>query len=292
MCDERTTEDNKRYLQQNGHLSRRQFSVLTSAAALAALLPSPANAAEVSGSEIKITTPDGEADCYFVHPASGKHPGVIIWPDIFGLDDAFRGMAKRLAESGYAVLVVNPYYRNEPAPVVSAGASFEDPDTREKLMGLYATMTLENNTTDAQAFIAWLDSQQTVDTSRKVGTMGYCMGGPITMRTAAAVPDRVGAGASFHGAALVTDKPDSPHLLIPKMKASYLVAIAENDNEARPNEKPGLREAFDAAGLSAEIEVYEGALHGWCPPDSPVYNEEQAEHAWSRLLALFETALA
>lgn len=289
MCDEHTVEDNEKLL---GQVSRRQFSRLTAGTALAMLLPRVANAAEVTESDVNVMTPDGSADCYFVHPASGKHAGVIIWPDILGLRPAFRMMGKRLAESGYSVLVVNPFYRQAKAPVVPDGASFQDEAVRNTVFPLARALTAETNMTDAKAFVAFLDAQGAVDTSRKIGTMGYCMGGPIVMRTAAAAPGRVGAGASFHGGALATDAPDSPHLLIPQMKARFLFAIAENDDQREPKVKDVLKEAYAKAGLDAEIEVYQGTLHGWCPPDSAVYNEAQAEHAWNRLLALFDKALA
>ena len=294
MCDENTVEESERYLQANrgSGVSRRQFGALTTAAAMAMALPRAANAADVAESEVRIQTPDGETDAYFVHPASGAHPGVIVWPDILGLRPAFRLMGKRLAESGYAVLVVNPYYRMATAPVVEPGASFQDESTREKVLPMARALTPETNVTDARAFVTWLDAQDAVDSSRPIGTTGYCMGGPMTMRTAAAIPDRIGAGASFHGGRLATDSPDSPHLLVPTMQASFLFAIAENDDEREPEAKNILRESFDAAGLDAEIEVYEGAMHGWCALDSRVYNEAQAERAWSRLLVLFEKALA
>ncbi len=291
MCDDDTLDDDERYLDANPSISRRQLGTLAAGAVVTAILPPVANAMTVAESDVSVVTPDGEADCYYVHPASGKHPAVLIWPDIVGLRPAFRQMGKRLAESGYSVLVVNPYYRKAPAPVVPAGASFRDPETREVLMPLARSLSADTHAIDAKAFIGWLDRQDSVDTSRKVGTTGYCMGGPIVMRTAAAVPDRVGAGASFHGGRLVTDSPDSPHLLVPKMKAHFLFAVAENDDERDPKSKEVLRQVFDKAGLPAEIEVYEGAMHGWCPPDSRVYNEKQAERAWSRMLALFETAL-
>jgi carboxymethylenebutenolidase len=190
------------------------------------------------------------------------------------------------------VLVVNPYYRNAKSPVISEGASFQDESTRNIVLPMARALSAQTNVTDARAFVAFLDKQTPVDTKRKMGTTGYCMGGPITMRTAAAVPDRIGAGASFHGGRLVTDKPDSPHLLVPTMKAQFLFAIAANDDERDPEVKNVLRETYDKAGLAAEIEVYEGAMHGWCPPDSRVYNEEQAERAWARLLVLFNNALA
>ena len=287
MCDERTDAAVTRYLEAK-KLTRRQFGAVSAGAGLAFLLPRPANAQEVTEAEIDVTTPDGVCDSYFVHPASGAHPGVLIWPDAFGLRPAKRQMAKRLAESGYSVLVVNQYYRSQRAPIVDSRDFAAVAGTLRPLMG---TLNAETHMSDARAFVSFLDSQASVDSNRKMGTMGYCMGGPITMRTAAAVPDRIGAGASFHGGGLVTDQPDSPHLLVPQMTAHYLFAIAENDDENEPEAKNVLRETFDAAGLPAEIEVYEGALHGWCPPDTLVYHEAQAERAWSRLLALFEGAL-
>ena len=275
-----------------GFLSRRAFGALSAGAGLAMLLPRAEAAMDVTAANVEVSTPDGTADCYFVHPSSGAHPGVLVWPDALGLRPAFEQMGRRLAESGYAVLVVNPYYRRVRAPVVEEGASFRDAATREVIMPLMRSLSAETNVTDAKAFVAFLDAQDAVDGGRKMGTTGYCMGGAMTMRTAAAFPDRIGAGASFHGGRLVTDAPDSPHLLAGKMRAHYLFAIAENDDWKQPEAKTVLRDAFDAAGLPAEIEVYEGAMHGWCPPDSAVYHEAQAERAWSRLLALFETALA
>ncbi len=288
MCDARTVFDNTEYLS-GKEITRRRFGAKSAGAGLAILLTRAANAQAVTESDIDVTTPDGVADCYFVHPASGTHPGVLIWPDAFGLRPAKKQMAKRLAESGYSVLVVNQYYRSQRVPIVS---STNFAEVRDTVMPLMASLNAETHVMDARAFVGFLDSQPSVDGNRKMGTMGYCMGGPITMRTAAAVPDRIGAGASFHGGGLVTDRPDSPHLLVPKMRAHYLFAIAENDDERQPEAKNVLRDAFAQAGLPAEIEVYEGALHGWCPPDTQVYNEAQAERAWSRLLALFERALA
>ncbi len=292
MCDDNTVKDNENFLNSAGPMSRRQFGTVASAAALAALLPQTSNAAEITESDVAITTPDGVADCYFVHPASGKHAGVIVWPDVLGLRPAFRLMGKRLAESGYSVLVVNPYYRSAKSPVIGPGASFQDTETRDIVLPMARSLTPATNVTDAKAFVGFLDQQPAVDVKRKIGTTGYCMGGPMTMRTAAAIPDRIGAGGSFHGGSLVTDKDDSPHLLIPSMKAHFLFAVASNDDERDPEAKNVLRESFAAAGLPAEIEVYEGALHGWCPPDSRVYHEAQAERAWARLLVLFGEALA
>ena len=290
MCDEHFEEDLKRYTRTT--LSRRQFSALSVGVGMSLLLPRTANALDVTESELDITTPDGVADCYFVHPASGAHAGVLIWPDILGLRSAFRQMGKRLAESGYSVLVVNPFYRQKRAPVVPEGASFTDEATRNTVVGLAQALNATTHVTDAKAFVAFLDRQTSVDTNRTIGTAGYCMGGPMVMRTASALPERVGAAGSFHGGGLVTDQPDSPHLAIPEMKAQFLIAIAENDDEREPEAKNVLRDSFSKVGLPAEVEVYAGAAHGWCPPDASVYNEVQAERAWGRLLVLFEKALA
>ena len=292
MCDERTQRDVEDHLRHSASLTRRDFGTLSLGAGLAMLLPRAAAALEVSAADVEVPTPDGMADCHFVHPASGAHPGVLIWPDALGLRPAFEQMGRRLAESGYAVLVVNPYYRTERAPVLPEGASFRDEATRKKIFPLMRSLTPETIVTDARAFVGFLDAQDAVAGDRAMGTMGYCMGGSMTMRTAAAFPDRIGAGASFHGGRLVTDSPDSPHLLVDRIRAHYLFAIAENDDQKDPEAKTVLRDVFAAAGLPAEIEVYAGTLHGWCPPDSAVYHEAQAERAWSRLLALFETALA
>ena len=292
MCDERTLRDEEDYLSRSGRLTRREFGALTAGTGLAMLLPRAASALDVTAANVEVPTPDGMADCHFVHPASGAHPGVLIWPDALGLRPAFERMARRLAESGYAVLVVNPYYRTEKAPILPEGASFRDEAVRKKVFPLMRSLTPERTVADAAAFIGFLNSRDAVAGDRRMGTTGYCMGGSMTMRTAAAFPDRIGAGASFHGGRLVTDAPDSPHLLVGKMRARYLFAIAENDDAKDPEAKTALRTAFDAAGLPAEIEVYADTLHGWCPPDSAVYNEAQAERAWSRMLALFEAALA
>lgn len=299
MCDEKAFADHDAFLLDRGALTRREFGVVSAgvglSAGLAVLWPGAVAAADalpVVEGEVVVTTPDGQADCHFVHPASGKHPGVILWPDAFGLRTSMRQMGKRLATSGYSVLVVNPYYRKTKAPFLPEGASFADPATRDKIMAMMGTLSPATLASDARAFVDHLDAQPPVDRSRKIGTLGYCMGGPITFRTAAARADRVGAAASFHGGGLVTSKPDSPHALIPGMKASFLVAIAANDDEQEPEVKNVLRETFAKHRLEAEIEVYAGALHGWCPPDMPVYDEAKAERAWSRLLALFGRALA
>jgi len=291
MCDQDSIADMNEYARRMGEVSRRQFGALAVGTGMAMMLPPVAGAADVTGADVEIKTPDGVADAYFVHPSSGKHPAVLVWPDIFGLRPAFKQMASRLAESGYAVLVVNPFYRIKKAPTAPEHADFQDPTTRDMLVGQMNSLTPQTAAVDAGAFVTWLDAQPAVDRKKKMGTSGYCMGGPFTLRTAAMFPDRVGAGASFHGGGLVTDKPDSPHLLVPKIKARYLFAIAENDDQREPQAKTVLREAFEKAHLPAEIEVYAGTLHGWCPIDARVYNHDQAEKAWSRMLVLFKTAL-
>jgi carboxymethylenebutenolidase len=285
-------EDLDEFARRADDLSRRRFGAMALAAGFAAALPKFANAAETKGADVDIRTPDGIADAYFVHPASGEFPGVLIWPDIFGLRPAFKEMAARLAGSGYSVLVINPFYRTKRAPTAPDHPDFNDPPTRQALLSLAGTLNPDTAVTDAKAFVSFLGSQPTVDTRRKMGTTGYCMGGPFVLRTAAAFPDRIGAGATFHGGGLVTDKPDSPHLLIPRMKAHYLIAIAENDDARDPEAKNVLHESFAKTRLPAEIEVYAGTQHGWCPPDARVYNHDQAEKAWSRMLVLFSQSLA
>jgi len=291
MCDDLTNKDVEEYLRRNA-MTRREFSRRGAGVALAMMLPPVVNAADVTEEDVMVETPDGMADCYFVHPSAGSHAAVIVWPDIVGIRPAFRAMGKRLAESGYSVLVVNPYYRTHKGQIVPDGKTFRDPGIRDLLMPHARSLSPETCVTDGRAFVDYLDAQSSVDTSRKIGTTGYCMTGSYTMRLAAAIPDRIGAGGSFHGGGLATDADDSPHLLAPQMKAGFLIAIAENDDERDPEAKGMLREAFDANDVAAEIEVYDGTLHGWCPPDSAVYNEEQAERAWDRLLALFERELS
>ena len=287
MCDQDHFDDDQRKFEALGQVTRRQFGGIV-AAGIAMTLPTVANAVTVTESDVTITTPDGQADAYFVHPSSGDAPGVLVWPDIFGLRPAFRQMGKRLAESGYSVLVVNPFYRTKKAPTSPDGAATPIGDVRPLAQALSETTHM----TDAKAFIGWLDQQASVAKNRKIGTQGYCMGGPMAFRTSAAMPDRVGAVASFHGGGLVTDAPNSPHLQAAKSHAQFLVAIAANDDERAPTDKDALKETFAKANLQAEIEVYAGAAHGWCPPDSKVYNEPQAEKAWARLLALYGKALA
>ena len=287
MCDQDHFDRDQQEYESLGWVTRKQFGIIVGAG-MGMMLPQVANAVAVTESEVNVTTPDGTADCYFVHPATGTAPGVLVWPDIFGLRPAFRQMGKRLAESGYSVLVVNPFYRTKKAPTAETGST----TPIDQLRPLAQTLSSTTHTTDAKAFIGWLDGQKSVAKNRKMGTQGYCMGGPIALRTASAVPDRVGAVASFHGGGLVTKNPDSPHLQAAKTKARFLIAIASNDDMRSPEDKNVLRETFAAANLPAEIEVYANAAHGWCPPDSRVYNEPQAEKAWSRLLELYRNALA
>lgn len=291
MCDVDSLKDMTGHAPRHPGVSRRRFSGGLAGASLMSMLPQAADPQSVTGANVNVETPDGVADAYFVHPTRGTHAGVLMWPDIFGLRPAFKQMATRLATSGYAVLVVNPFYRAQHAPTSPPHPDFNDPATREALFTLMSSLTPERVVTDARAFIPWLDRQASVDHTLKLATTGYCMGGPFTFRTAAAFPDRVGAGCSFHGGELVTDKPDSPHRLIGKIKAQYLVAIAANDDARQPDAKTILRECFDKAHLYAQVQVYPGTLHGWCPIDSRVYDAEQAELAWTDQLALLKHAL-
>jgi carboxymethylenebutenolidase len=286
MCDQDTFEKDLEEYEKLGLVTRKQFGTML-AAGVAMLLPKVANAVTVVEEEVTVKTPDGTADCYFVHPATGTAAGVLVWPDIFGLRPAFRQMGKRLAESGYSVLVVNPFYRVKKAPTAEKGGG----TPINQVMPLMQALTETTHMTDAKAFTGWLDQQPSVAKNRKMGTQGYCMGGPMAFRTAVVAPDRVGAVATFHGAALVTDMPNSPHLQAAKTKAQFLIAIASNDDMRSPKDKDVLKETFAKAGLPAEIEVYKG-MHGWCPPDTPQYNEPDAEKAWSRLLVLYGKALA
>ena len=282
-------------------LSRRDFVALSLAAGLAAAAGDQlVTAAElpVTVTNVDVKTPDGMCDAAFIHPTTGTHPGVIIWPDAFGLRPAMVDMGKRIAAEGYSVLVPNPYYRLSKAPGIEmSGFSFQNQADMAKLRPLMGSIGAPGTAEkDAVAFIAFLDAQKPVNASKKVGTQGYCMGGPLVMRTVAAVPNRVGAGASFHGGGLVTDQPTSPHLLAPKMKARLYIGIASNDDQRQPDAKDKLKDAFAAAKVPAEIEVYQ-SLHGWCVPDmpaevgKPIYNKPEAEKAWAKLVALYKAAL-
>ncbi|MES2188338.1 MAG: dienelactone hydrolase family protein [Pseudomonadota bacterium] len=280
MCDASEQEELKKY-------TRRDFAAWTASAGLLTALPGVANAVAVAEREVTITTADGTCDAYFVAPTSGAAPGVLVWPDVFGLRPAFRQMGRRLAESGYSVLVVNPFYRQKKAPTAAQGGK----TPLAEVMPLMQALTPAMHLSDGKSFVAWLDAQSEVDKARKLGTTGYCMGGPMAVRTATVAPGRVGAVGTFHGAAMVTSAPDSPHRLVGQTQAQYLIAVAESDDTKDPQAKVALRAAFDSAKLLAEVEVYPAA-HGWCPPDTQVYDAAQAERAWSRLLATFGKALA
>jgi len=279
-------------------LSRREFVTLSVAAGLAAAAGS-ASAADlpVVETNVQIKTPDGTCDAVFIHPTTGTFPGVLIWPDAFGLRPSMRDIGKRIAAEGYSVLVPNPFYRLAKAPVIEnpAAFSFQNPADMAKLTPLMGSINAPGAAEkDAVAFVAFLDAQQQVNKMKKMGTQGYCMGGPLVVKTAAALPDRIGAGASFHGGGLVTDMPTSPHLLAPKIKARMYFGIAGNDDMRQPDAKDKLKEAFAAAKVPAEVEVYPSA-HGWCVPDMPqqngmpIYNRPDAEKAWAKLVTLYKT---
>jgi len=283
-------------------LTRRDFVSMTIGAGIAAAGGADLLAqSQVVETNVDIKTPDGTCDAAFFHPPTGSHPGVIIWPDAFGLRPSLREMGRRLAGSGYSVLVVNPFYRVAKAPVVedASNFNFSDPPQRAKLTPLMGSIGAAGAVEgDAPAFVAWLDSQRQVDRSKKIGTQGYCMGGPLVMRTAAAVPNRIGAGGSFHGGGLVTANPNSPHLLAPKIKAHMYFGVAANDDAQQPDAKTKLKEAFEAVKVPAEIEVYSQSQHGWCISDmpkqangQPIYNKADADRAWAKLLALYKAAL-
>ena len=313
MCDEDTEAENEVYLERV-RLSRREVG-MGAGATFAAILtgcasplvpakepaltlasatttpkpgkgPSPATTSRM----VTIDTPDGTAEAFFVTPESGQHPGVLMWPDVAGLRDAYKTMATRLAGEGYAVLTVNQYYRSTKMPVLTTFSEWRTDEGKAKIQPMREAITPEGIARDGAAFVAWLDQQREVDQGRKLATSGYCMGGPFTFRTAAAVPERVGAIASFHGGGLVTDEPTSPHALLPKMRVAVLICIAHNDDQREPDTKSRLRQAAEDAQLTAEIEVY-SAQHGWCTIDSPVYDQAQAERAWARMLATFERHL-
>lgn len=309
MCDEITERENAAYL------TRRKVVAGASAAALlagcgsaptpeaaepaaapkpeqppAATEEKPASGLATKHRRVTVSTPDGEADGFFVTPEEGKHPGVILWPDVAGLREAYETMATRLAAAGYAVLAVNPYYRSAKGPILKHFDEWRTDEGRAKIAPMREKLTPQAISSDGKAFVGWLDQQPEVDTTKQIGTQGYCMSGPFTFRVAAAVPERVGAFASFHGGGLVTDAADSPHTLLAKVKAGALVCIAQNDHERDTAAKDALEKAAKEAGVTAEIEVYP-ANHGWCALDSPVYDEAQAEKAWARLLALYGAQL-
>lgn len=279
--------------------SRRDFVAMSVAAGLA-VAGSASAAVSVVETDVEIKTPDGTCDAAFVHPAGGSHPGVLIWTDAFGLRPSMREMAKRLAAQGYSVLVPNPFYRVGKAPFWTDASTVNFQADRAKIMPLMMSVNAPGNAEkDAVAYVAFLDAQKQVNKSKKIGTQGYCMGGALVMRTAATLPDRIGAGGSFHGGGLVTDKPDSPHLLAPKIKAKMYFGIAMSDDKQQPDAKDKLKEAFVAANNPADIEVYGDAYHGWCVSDMPkqadgasTYNKPDAEKAWAKLSTLYKSSLA
>jgi carboxymethylenebutenolidase len=298
------TEDQKNQKKndsQPGDLARRDFVTFSVAAGLSVTAGSALAAGlEVVETDVEIKTPDGTCDAAFIHPKTGAYPAVLIWPDAWGLRPSMRAMGRRMAAEGFSVLVPNPFYRLTKAPFSDiSGFDFQNPADAGKIRPLMASVRAAGAAEkDAIAYVAFLDSQKQVNKAKKIGTQGYCMGGPLVVRTAATVPDRIGAGGSFHGGGLVTDQPESPHLLAPKIKASMYIAVASNDDTKQPDAKDKLKEAFSAAKVPAEIEVYTGALHGWCVPDmpagkgSPIYNKPDAERAWAKLVSLYKSALA
>lgn len=280
-----------------GPMTRREFAALSLAAGVAIATGAGAETTRrVSDTSVEVKTASGTCDAALVAPSEGHWPAVIMFPDAFGLRPTMRDMAKRLAQDGYTVLVPNPYYRLTRAPGIPPGFDFSNPADRQKLAELRAPLTSDAVMQDARDYIAFLDALPSVRKTAKMGVVGYCMGGPMTLQAAAAAPSRVGAGASFHGGGLVTDKPDSPHRLVARIKAQYYIGIAANDDAKQPDAKTELRQAFDAAHLPAKIEVYDGCMHGWCIKDmpqmdgKPIYNEAAAERAWRELVALYRSA--
>lgn len=280
--------------------ARRDFIARSLAAGVVIAASPTLSAAEpVIESNVTIKTPDGICDAAFFHPATGSHPGVLVWPDAFGLRPAMRDIGRRLAAEAFAVLVPNPFYRVSKAPqfMSASGFDFKNEAQMAQIKPLMSSVNASSAAEkDAAAHVAFLDAQPQTDRAKKIGTQGYCMGGALVVRTAAALPDRIGAGASFHGGGLVTSNPDSPHLLAPKIKARMYFGVASNDDQRQPDAKDKLREAFERAGVPAEVEVYP-ARHGWCVPDmpveggAPIYDKAQAENAWSKLVALYRKAL-
>lgn len=282
-------------------LKRREFfAVSVAAAGIGATAVSVEAADNIVETDVEIKTPDGTCDAAFIHPKSGSHPAVIIWPDAFGLRPAMRDMAKRLAADNYSVLVPNPFYRVGKAPFFTDASTVDFAKDRAKITPLMASIGKDGAAEmDATAFVAFFDKEKAVNKKRKIGVQGYCMGGALVVRTAAALPDRIGAGGSFHGGGLVTANPNSPHLLAPKIKAKMYFGIANSDDKQSPTDKDKLKEAFVNAHNPAEIEVYTTCFHGWCVPDMPkqgtgeaTYNKPEAERAWGKLTALYKANIA
>ena len=285
MCD---SDNHQGYIADTSFTRRSVVLTMSSAAALASL-PACAAAANVTETDVMVPTPDGSADAALFHPAgTGPWPAVLMWPDILGLRPVFREMGRRLAAEGYDVLVPNPFYRTKRAPIVTGPFDFNDPKQVQPLLSLKATLTDAAIDKDAAAFIAFLDGQKQTNRHKGAGVQGYCFSGPFAFRTAALRPDRIRAVGSFHGGGLVTKEPTSPHLLIPKTKASFVVAIARNDDQKQPEGKDVLKAIFAEAKRPAVVEVYP-ADHGWCVPGSPAYDEASAERAWAELLRLYRS---
>lgn len=288
MCDDLTAHDDDLALAARS-LNRREFATIGAVGVLATygVGPAQASARKLAEGMVEVPTPDGTADAFFVRPAKGKYPAVIMWPDIAGLRDAYKEMGRRLAASGFAVLVVNHYYRAGKAPLLATMAEWRSPEGQAKLKPAIATLSAENTVKDVTAFVAWLDKQSSVNRKRGIGTQGYCQTGSFAIRSAAALPGRIKAAASFHGGGLVSDKPGSPHTLFGKSQASFLIAIGRNDDARAPGDKDALRAAAQASGRSVEVEVYK-ADHGWCTLDAPSYDKAEADRAWARLLELYK----
>jgi carboxymethylenebutenolidase len=288
MCD----SDNHQGFIVDTSFTRRAAVLTISSAAAVAGLPNVALAADVTETDVMVPTPDGKADAVLFHPAgAGSWPAVLMWPDILGLRPVFREMGRRLAASGYTVLVPNPFYRTKRAPIVTGAFDFNDPKQRDSVMKLRSTLTDAGIDKDAAAFITFLDRQKQTNRRKGAGVQGYCFSGPFAFQTAAVRSDRIRAAATFHGGGLVTKDADSPHLLIPKTKASFVVAIARNDDQKQPEAKDVLKAAFAAAKRPAVVEVYP-ADHGWCVPGSQAYDQPSAERAWAELLRLYRSNLA
>jgi len=288
MCD----SDNHQGYIADTSFTRREAVLAMSAAAAAAGLPTTAYAANVVETDVMVPTPDGKADAALFHPAgAGNWPAVLMWPDILGLRPVFREMGKRLAAAGYVVLVPNPFYRVKRAPIVTGPFDFNNKDDVATIMAFKTGLTDAMVDEDARAYITFLDAQKQTNRRKPAGVQGYCFSGPLAFHTAAVRPDRIRAVATFHGGGLVTKDADSPHLLIPKTKASFVVAIARNDDQRQPEAKDVLKKAFAAAKRPAVVEVYP-ADHGWCVPGSQPYDQASAERAWAELLKLYRANLA
>jgi len=292
MCDKSTESDIRQWLAKSHDQDRRAFNKwLVTGTVCASLTPAVFASHPRREMQVIVGTPDGTVDALLVSPHSGKGAAVVVWTDIMGRRQSFDDMGRRLADAGYTALVVNPFYRDIKGAALPNGVSFPSDEAWQILQPMRKKLTADAVVRDATAFLHFLDQQESVDTSKKAAIMGFCMSGAYTMLAAASLPDRVGAIASFHGGGLATDKPDSPHLRVSESRAQALHAIAENDHERAPNMKGWLEQAYHDAGIFAEIEVYEGTLHGWTPTDSRVYHPQQAERAWQRMMILFGKAL-